>query len=667
MAAASSGAERPLAAAHPAQGGGGEDRSLLATSPRLRADIGDDLSPHLEQELAEKLYQYRIYSQIAYLLEPATERALRTLPPAVARAQQQPPTEARGEEAGEEAGLATSAAGGGSASTDHPPLLRGEEGGQATSATGKPVGGPLPSGQPSPPKKRTSTTTTGGAGKQDEEGLEADNKEEGGPASRGGQGLPPDKFVKLGNGAVNVGFSAADVGAFFYLICDMEDAEAAHTVATLEENIGLERPSCGRTIAAWAANRRADSQCPGLEEYETDDPIFLWCQALVGVCGSLKKHNHISWLTHVDRAWGRQFAQRAIRGFHDWEYNFPFGAEVAEVPEEQFEALSRVKGGMAALICDINSDNELIFTLSPNKEDPLQVFRTLDKIADIVDWWIPRGIGGNTVVICPTYLMLPIRTMAAWCSQRRRAEIIKGTTPSRQLLYLPTSCALLGNLSHLLHGNGKWSMGKATDQTNLQGEHHQHSAEEQEHWFYNKKVEYEYKDKRTAKHEDDTRGGHTGRAVANQNYKPYEQGWADNLQQKSEDWAKAVSRQEHKEEKYYHKNGKEPCWFFNKGQCTKGKNCNFAHEHYQGRPAEAKEAPKAWEKHWKNEYEEKDQSYQNQDKKGKYYVGAGDYGGYNSTNKDKYQRHVSGTSSYSRHDYSSSPAPRKYFPFQSQR
>ena len=78
--------------------------------------------------------------------------------------------------------------------------------------------------------------------------------------------------------------------------------------------------------------------------------------------------------------------------------------------------------------------------------------------------------------------------------------------------------------------------------------------------------------------------------------------------------------------------------------------------------------PKVWQKvqgkkkQWKNEYEEVEQPYQQQYKKGKDYVGAGDYGGYyNPTNNNKYQRHVSGTPSYSRHDYSSSSAPRKYF------
>ncbi len=47
--------------------------------------------------------------------------------------------------------------------------------------------------------------------------------------------------------------------------------------------------------------------------------------------------------------------------------NFPYGAEVAEVPEEQFEALSQDKGSMAALICDINSDVDLVISLSSNK------------------------------------------------------------------------------------------------------------------------------------------------------------------------------------------------------------------------------------------------------------------------------------------------------------
>ena len=619
----------------------------------------------------------------------------------------------------------TSLAGGGSASLDHSPLLRAvEEEGLATRAAGTPVGGLFPRGQPSPPPKRTSTT--GGAGEYDDEGLEgaaqleaeahreaekieADNYEEeefkrrqtqkereqgaetqrpadiyesaqdqashsgmAGPASRGGQGLPADKFVNLGNGAVNVGFSAADVGAFFYLICDMDDAEAALIVATLEECSGLANSNCGRTIAACAAKTRLDSQWPGLGEDETDDPIFLWCQALVGVCVSLKKHKHISWLTHVDRAWGRQFAQRAIRGFHDWEYNFPFGAEVAEVPEEQFEALSRVKGGMAALICDINTDNELIFTLSSNKEDPLQVFRTLDKIADIVDWWIPRGIGGNTVVICPTYLMLPIRTMAAWCSQRRRAEIIKGSTPSRQMLYLPTSCALLGNLSHLLHGNGKRGMGKAMDQQDLPRGQHLLRAGEEDHGSYSKKFEYEYKDTWTAKYGYDDRGGDAWWTGAYQKYKSYEQGWAEKkLQKTPEDWTNAVCSPEHNtEEKYVEKIGKTVCWFFNKGQCKKGKNCNFVHEHHQGRSAGAMEAPKAWQrdiekkKQWKNEYEGPEYQYQQQGNKGKDYkdyIGAGDYGGYyNSPNNNKYQRHVSGTPSYSRHVYNVSSAPCKH-------
>ena len=628
MAAAASGAERPLAAAHPAQGEGDED--------------------------------------------------------------------------------CTSLAGGGSASTGCPPLHKAkEEVGGATRAAGLPVGGLSARGQPSPPPKKTSTTGRAG------EKFEADNKEEDelkrrqiqeekekgaasqktadteeseqdqtrsgkdGPAGQGGQGLPADKFVNLGNGAVNVGFSAADVGAFFYLICDMDDAEAAHIVATLEENNGLKNSSCGKTIAAFAANIRLDSQWPGLGEYETDDPIYLWCQALVGVCASLKKNKHISWLTHVDRAWGRQFAQRAIRGFHDWEYNFPFGAEIAEVPEEQFEALARVKGGMAALVCDINFDNELIFTLSSNKEDPLQVFRTLDKIADIVDWWIPRGIGGNTVVICPTYLMLTIRTMAAWCSQRRRAEITKGTTPSRQLLHLPTSCALLGNLSHLLHGNGKWNTSKAEGQYYTPGGQHPPQAEGKDHEFYSKKYEYDYKDKWTTKNEYGDQSDHARKTytyfpyvprpplgqAAYHKHKAYEQDW-----EKTE-----YSPEYNKEEKYDEKIGKKLCWFFNKGQCKKGKHCNFAHEQQHGRPAVKEEAPRSWgqswpeepkakhkdserEKQWKNEYEEPEYLHT----AGLRIFTANMGGYYNTSSNNKYQQQVSGTPSDSRQLYSFSPASRKH-------
>ena len=69
------------------------------------------------------------------------------------------------------------------------------------------------------------------------------------------------------------------------------------------------------------------------------------------------------------------------------------------------------------------------------------------------------------------------------------------------------------------------------------------------------------------------------------------------------------------------------------------------------------------EKQWKDEYEEVEQPYQQHYKKGMdYNVGAGDYGDYyNSTIKNKYQGQVSGTASYSRHDYSSSSAPRKQF------
>ena len=69
------------------------------------------------------------------------------------------------------------------------------------------------------------------------------------------------------------------------------------------------------------------------------------------------------------------------------------------------------------------------------------------------------------------------------------------------------------------------------------------------------------------------------------------------------------------------------------------------------------------EKQWKHEYEDVEQPYQQHYKKGTdYNVGAGDYGGYyNSTNKNKYQGHVSGTASHGRHDYSSSSAPLKYF------
>ncbi len=67
-------------------------------------------------------------------------------------------------------------------------------------------------------------------------------------------------------------------------------------------------------------------------------------------------------------------------------------------------------------------------------------------------------------------------------------------------------------------------------------------------------------------------------------------------------------------------------------------------------------------KQWKYEYEEVE-PYQKHYKKGKEYnVGAGDYGDYyNSSNKNKYQGHVSGTASHGRHDYSSSSAPLKYF------
>ncbi len=178
--------------------------------------------------------------------------------------------------------------------------------------------------------------------------MEPDEHGGGERACIGGQGLPADKFIKLGNGAVNVGFSAANVGAFFYLIVDMDDADAALIVATLEEG-GLSLSAGGHMIVACATDDRLKYMEPGLEAYKPEDPIFLWCQALVGVCVSLKKHGHISWLTHVDRDWGRQFAQRAIRGFHDWEYNFPFGAEVAEVPQEQFESLTRVKGRLGRL------------------------------------------------------------------------------------------------------------------------------------------------------------------------------------------------------------------------------------------------------------------------------------------------------------------------------
>ena len=69
------------------------------------------------------------------------------------------------------------------------------------------------------------------------------------------------------------------------------------------------------------------------------------------------------------------------------------------------------------------------------------------------------------------------------------------------------------------------------------------------------------------------------------------------------------------------------------------------------------------EKQWKSEYEEVEQPYQQHYKKGMdYNVGAGDYGDYyNSTNKNKYHGHVSGTASHGRHDYSSSSAPLKHF------
>ncbi len=68
-------------------------------------------------------------------------------------------------------------------------------------------------------------------------------------------------------------------------------------------------------------------------------------------------------------------------------------------------------------------------------------------------------------------------------------------------------------------------------------------------------------------------------------------------------------------------------------------------------------------KQWKSDYAEEEQPCHQHYKKGTdYNVGAVDYGGYyNSTNKNKHQGHVSGTASYSKHDYSSSSAPRKRY------
>ena len=184
------------------------------------------------------------------------------------------------------------------------------------------------------------------------------------------------------------------------------------------------------------------------------------------------------------------------------------------------------------------------------------------------------------------------------------------------------------------------------------GGQHLHRADEDDYEVYSNKTGYEYKDKWTAKHGYDVQSGLAWRTDADQ-------------------------RNKYTEAKYDEKIGKTICWFYNKGQCKKGKNCNFVHEHQQGRPAGAKEAPKPWykiwseapkvgqkdiekNKQWKIEYEQPEYLYQHQEKKGKDYIGAGDNGGYyNSPNNNKYQRHVSGTPSYSRHVYSFSSAPRK--------
>jgi hypothetical protein len=164
---------------------------------------------------------------------------------------------------------------------------------------------------------------------------------------------------------------------------------------------------------------------------------------------------------------------------------------------------------------------------------------------------------------------------------------------------------------------------------------------------------------------------------------PYVQSWEENLQNKSEAWAKPAGRPErYAEVKYDEKIGKKMCRFFQKGHCKKGKNCNFVHEDRQVPPEGATEEPKTWgqiweekpkvwtkvqeqKKHWKHEYEEVEQPYQYQKhyKKGKdYNVGSADYGDYyNMSNKNKYQEHVSGSASYGRQDYSSSSAPPKHF------
>ncbi len=84
-----------------------------------------------------------------------------------------------------------------------------------------------------------------------------------------------------------------------------------------------------------------------------------------------------------------------------------------------------------------------------------------------------------------------------------------------------------------------------------------------------------------------------------QEYDSYEQGWADNLQKTSEDWANPVRKPEqYTEVKYDEKFGETICMFFKKGHCKKGKNCNFAHEHQQVLPEGAIEGPKSWEEIW---------------------------------------------------------------------
>ena len=90
---------------------------------------------------------------------------------------------------------------------------------------------------------------------------------------------------------------------------------------------------------------------------------------------------------------------------------------------------------------------------------------------------------------------------------------------------------------------------------------------------HNKKFEDAYKEKWIEKCGYDDLDCYAWRTSVYQEYDSYEQGWADNLQKTSEDWANPVrSPEQYTEAKYDEKIGKTICWFFKKGYCKKGKN-----------------------------------------------------------------------------------------------